>query len=100
MLSDLDDLIEEVKPHLRATIPAAPLNLGGGSYNHFPADFRRPPAWISARLIYCSVCGKDRHVKISVLLHTGPLTRLARANPRTTSQTIDTSEWGPSAAEH
>lgn len=97
MLTDLDDLIEEVKPHLRATIPAAPLDLGGSSYRHRnPSQFRRPAAWVSNSRIYCPVCTNDRTVKIDVLLHTGPLTRLSRAKPRTTKETFDESEWGPS----
>lgn len=97
MLTDIDDLIEEVKPHLRATMPAAPLNLMGGSnYSHFPPDFRRPPAWVSTDKLYCPVCTKDRSVKIDILMHSGPLTRLSRTKRGTTSQSIDTKEWGPS----
>ena len=96
MLIDLDDLIAEVKPHLRATIPAAPLDLGGRSQSHFSNDYRRPAAWVSSTKVYCPVCAKDRSVKIDAFLHTGPLTRLARVQQRTTKQVFDASEWGPS----
>jgi hypothetical protein len=97
LLADLDDLIAEVTPHLQATVPRAPLNLGiGNPAPNFVANFRRPDAWISEEKLYCPVCTKDRRVKINVLLHSGPLTRLARKKPRTSGQTVDTSEWGPS----
>lgn len=96
MLNDLDDLIAEVTPHLRDTVPRAGLDLGGRSTPNYVSDFRRPDAWISDDKLYCSVCAKDRTVKIDVLVHTGPLTRLVRSKLKTSKTTIDTSEWGPS----
>ncbi len=95
MLNDLDDLISETTPHLRDTIPRAPVSFGSSSLN-FGSEFRRPPSWISLDTLYCPPCAKDRRVRIEILLHTGPLTRLARSKPRTTNSLFDTSEWGPS----
>lgn len=95
MLSDLEDLIEEVTPHLRETIPRGPVGFGGTS-QHFPQDFRRPESWVSINKIFCPDCAADRKVKVRVLLHSGPLTRLARATPVTNQQRIDTNESGPS----
>ncbi|MFA6210994.1 MAG: DUF4145 domain-containing protein [Candidatus Obscuribacterales bacterium] len=95
MLSDLEDLIEEVTPHLRATIPRGPVGFGGTS-QPFPQDFRRPEAWVSSNKLFCPDCAADRKVRVRVLLHSGPLARLARATPVTNHQRIDTNEFGPS----
>lgn len=95
LLSELDDLLKEVTPHLRATIPPASVSFGRSSTN-FPSEFRRPDPWVSIDKVYCPVCAKDRSVKVNVLVHTGPLTRLARSKPNSSKYLIDTSEFGPS----
>lgn len=94
MLSELDDLIKEVQPQLRATIPRAPISLGNDSLG-FPSDYRRPAPWRSQDKIYCPVCATDRFVKVNILLHTGPLTRLSRGRA-IPNQYVDLSTLGPS----
>ncbi|MBX9950214.1 MAG: DUF4145 domain-containing protein [Candidatus Obscuribacterales bacterium] len=96
MLSDLEDLIEEVKPHFLSTIRHTPMVFGSRSGSHFPIVFDRPVPWISKDKIYCPACTKDRRVKVDVLLHTGPLCRLSRSKPISNGQFFSDSEWGPS----
>jgi len=95
LLNELDDLIAEVKPYLYATLPDLPIDFGGRPRTYI-SEFRRPSAWVSQDRLYCPACAKDRKVEIKILVHTGPLTRLARNKPKSTKQFIDSSEYGPS----